>query len=105
MFDRSRILRVAWNLYRHYARKAGHGSFNRALFAWCLKGSWEAERHPPYEPATSDHLPVARPAVTGPHAARNSEIDGELLSMELSDAPINWSRHRMLGAERTRLSV
>lgn len=114
MFNRSEILRSAWELYRR-DDKAGfciakgfrrNGPFDREHFGYCLSTAWAIAKD---RAAKAEKLaPAAVPAVVkalSPAAAeRATAIRSELEAMSYSNF-IPWARHDALSAELARLSA
>lgn len=96
MFDRSEILRQAWAGYRDQVRDLNR-PFSRKLFSSYLAAEW---RH-----AKGRAYLEAQVAAEAKDAAAVRAIRGELRAMEMSDAPINWNRHRELNVALFRAST
>jgi len=97
--NRSEILRAAWASYREQdnfvARTSGKVfPFARKLFAQHLSRAWAA--------AKARVLDQARLAAEAALPPKVQAIRAELVAMEMSDAPVNWARHRELSIELAR---
>lgn len=97
MIDRAAILRKAWAGYRAQVGRITGFKFSRKLFSQYLRSEWRNAK------ATAAYISRCEAEVSVPEPVK--AIRSELLSMELSDAPINWARHRELSIELFRASV
>jgi hypothetical protein len=109
--NRAHILRTAWTVYRTYARRAGYFQHNRALLAWCLREVWERKEalaaKDPSDPVEFFEAKVAHGIASVsyiPARSRVDQIEAELLVMQYSDGPTDWSLYSTLCAERERLN-
>lgn len=99
MFDRSAILRSAWEGYRR-DQKAGlgvlrYGPFSRSHFAYCLRMAWRVAKERAAKAAAVAVVEVKPAPVLSPRAVA---IKAELLAQEYGDF-INWSERRALQNE------
>lgn len=106
MSDRAAILRKAWAAYRNQSEAAARHRartgqpalpFSRKLFSQYLRSEWRNAK------ATAAYIARCEAEVSVPEPVK--AIRSQLLSMELSDAPINWERHRALSIDLFRASL
>lgn len=101
--NRSEILLKASREYRFQIRWRDDQSFDRDLFADCLRDQWhyaKMDRQAEVERATE----ASRLASASIVDRRIDAIKSELKAMEYGDF-INWSRHGDLSAELARLAA
>jgi hypothetical protein len=99
MFDRAAIFRKAWAGYHAQDEMVARASafplrFSRRLFGRYLRRAWDDARFAQLHDQRAATLPAPVQA-----------IRAELVAMEMSDAPIDWDRHRELNLALFRASV
>lgn len=99
--NRSEIFSKAWREYRFQTRWRDDRSFDRVLFAACLRDQWHYARMD-RQAETERAAEVDRLANASVIDQRIAAIKSELKAMEYGDF-INWTRHAALGAELARL--
>lgn len=97
MIDRAAIFRKAWAGYRAQVSEFPGLKFSRKLFSSYLRSAWSHEKARVLREQMIAEEAEFAPAVIA--------IRSELRSMELSDAPINWNRHRELSIGLFKASV
>jgi hypothetical protein len=97
MLSRSEILRKAWTNYRAQDRFTPGFKFSRKLFSRHLRRAWDDARY--------RELYAQRCSAEAGLPAPIQAIRAEILAMEMSDAPIDWARHRDLNLQLFRASV
>jgi hypothetical protein len=97
MLNRSEILRKAWTNYRAQDRLTPGFKFSSKLFSRHLRRALDYARY--------RELYAQRCAAEAALPASVQAIRAELVAMEMSDAPIDWERHRELNVELFRASI